>query len=283
MQKIHFSIEINAPKKHVWHTMLDDAPYRRWTAVFAKGSHYVGNWNKGSKILFLAPADTGEMGGMVSRIADNRPYEYLSIEHLGVVKNGVEDTTGPEAQKWAPAYENYTFKEKDGKTVVSVDMDIEDSYKKMFEDLWPKALQALKTLAERVTTTVVPYLHFTSNAAEAMKFYHAILGGKLNIQTFGDAKMADSDDQKNLVIHAELESEAIRIMASDMPPGYGTVVKGNNVNLCIIGTQADKLTTYFNKLSEGGSITMPLAKQFWGDTFGSFEDKFGIRWMVTIS
>ena len=86
---------------------------------------------------------------MVSRIAENKPYEFISIEHLGIVKNGVEDTTSEEARKWAPAFENYTFKEKGGATEVLVEMDIEDENKKMFEEMWPKALQKLKGIAEK--------------------------------------------------------------------------------------------------------------------------------------
>lgn len=150
MQKLHFSITINAPKEKVWHTMLDDEPYREWTAAFNPGSYYKGDWNKGSKILFLGPdPNTGEEGGMVSRIAENKPYEFISIEHLGIVKNGVEDTTSEEARKWAPAFENYTFKEKGGATEVLVEIDIEDENKKMFEEMWPRALQKLKEIAEK--------------------------------------------------------------------------------------------------------------------------------------
>jgi uncharacterized protein YndB with AHSA1/START domain len=149
MQKLHFSITINAPKEKVWDTMLDDATYREWTTAFNPGSYYKGDWSKGSKILFLGPdPKTGKEGGMVSRIAEHKPYEYISIEHLGLVKDGVEDTTSEEAKKWAPAFENYTFKEKEGATEVLVDMDAEEEYADMFSNMWPEALQKLKSLAE---------------------------------------------------------------------------------------------------------------------------------------
>lgn len=149
MQKLHFSIIINAPKEKVWHAMLDDKPYREWTKAFNPGSYYKGDWNEGSKMLFLGPdPETGKEGGMVSRIAQNKPYEYLSIEHVGIVKDGVEDTTSEEAKKWAPAFENYTFQEKDGATEVLVDMDSEDEYVEMFSNMWPEGLQKLKAIAE---------------------------------------------------------------------------------------------------------------------------------------
>jgi len=149
MQKLHFSVLINAPKKKVWHAMLDDKQYREWTEAFNPGSYYKGDWSKGSKMLFLGPnPETGQEGGMVSRIAENKPYEYISIEHIGIVQNGIEDTTSEAARKWVSAFENYTFKERDGATEVLVDMDAEDEYVEMFEKMWPEGLQKLKTIAE---------------------------------------------------------------------------------------------------------------------------------------
>ena len=151
MHNIHFSIAIDAPKEKVWHTMLDDATYRAWTEAFAPGSHYAGDWSKGSKMLFLAPdPETGQISGMVSRIKENRLHEFISIEHLGMVKDGKEDTTSEAVQAWAAALENYTLKEQNGRTEVLVDMtNIADDFKNMFESMWPKALQKLKELAEK--------------------------------------------------------------------------------------------------------------------------------------
>lgn len=149
MQKLNFKIDINAPKEKVWNTMLEDKTYREWTVAFSPGSHYVGSWDKGSKILFLGPNEQGVMGGMVSRIKENRLYEYISIEHLGVVNDGKEDTTSDAVKQWAGSLENYTFKDKNGKTELLVDLDINEEYKEMFEGMWPKALQKLKELAEK--------------------------------------------------------------------------------------------------------------------------------------
>lgn len=149
MEKLHFSININAPKEKVWNAMLNQETYKDWTDVFMAGSHYKGDWNEGSKILFLAPDESGKMGGMVSRIKKNRKYEYVSIEHLGMVQNGKEDTTSDDVKKWSGALENYTFKENNGTTEVLVDLDSNEEYKEMFEDMWPKALEKLKKLAEQ--------------------------------------------------------------------------------------------------------------------------------------
>ena len=148
MEKLEFSIVINAPISKVWDTMLEDKTYRIWTEEFSPGSHYVGNWNKGSKILFLGPSNDGKLAGMVSRINENKLHKYISIEHLGEVYDGVEDTTSDRVKDWAGALENYTFIDKDGKTELVVDLDINEEFKEMFEGTWPKALQKLKSLCE---------------------------------------------------------------------------------------------------------------------------------------
>ena len=145
MKKIHFKTIINTPAEKAWNTMLKDETYRQWTTAFTKGSHFRGSWEKGEKILFLDP----DSNGMVSVIAENRLHEFISIKHVGLIKNGVEDTESDEAKKWAPAYENYTFKEENGKTTLSIDMDIEEEYEEMFTELWPNALERLKNLCEK--------------------------------------------------------------------------------------------------------------------------------------
>ena len=149
MSKLNFSILIDAPISKVWDIMLQDKTYRIWTEEFAAGSHYVGNWNQGSKILFLGPTEDGKLAGMVSRIKENKLHKYISIEHLGEVYDGVEDTTSDRVKVWAGALENYTFIDKDDKTKLVVDMDINEEFKEMFEGTWPKALQKLKSLCEK--------------------------------------------------------------------------------------------------------------------------------------
>lgn len=150
MQKIHTSILINAPKEKVWDTMLNKETYEQWTKFFNPTSRFEGDWNEGSKIIFLGTDKDGKNeGGMVSRIAKNIPYEYISIEHLGIVKDGIEDTTSEEAKSWAPAFENYTLVEEDGGTKVVVDLDIQEEYKVEFEAMWQKALEDLKRIAEQ--------------------------------------------------------------------------------------------------------------------------------------
>ena len=130
--------------------MLGQDTYKEWTNPFnPAGSTFVGSWEQGSEVKFIGEdPNTGKEGGMLARIAENRPNEFLSIEHIGIINDGVVDTTSEEVKKWTPAFENYTFTEKDGGTELTIDVDVADEYKGMFEDMWPKALEVLKTLSE---------------------------------------------------------------------------------------------------------------------------------------
>lgn len=92
MKTLHFSIKINAPAEKVWQNMLGAETYKIWTAEFAPGSYYEGSWEKGESIKFLIP--NGD--GMTSVIAENRPFKFISIKHLGYIKGGVADTESPE-------------------------------------------------------------------------------------------------------------------------------------------------------------------------------------------
>jgi PhnB protein len=127
-----------------------------------------------------------------------------------------------------------------------------------------------------------PYLNFNGNAAEAMKFYHAILGGDLRMQTFEEVKMAQTPQEKDLIVHAALKNENLTLYASDTHPSM-KISFGNNVHLSLMGSESERLTSIFNSLSQGGHVDMPLAKQFWGDTYGMVTDRFGIHWMVNIT
>lgn len=147
MKTLHFSIVINAPRTHVWKTMFDDTTYREWTSEFQPGSHYVGNWEKGSKIQFIGPDENGKTGGMTSEVVENVPNTYISIKHLGIVVDGVEDFDSEEAKKWM-GFENYIFKENRGQTELLVDLDMNEEGVEYMSAKWPKALKKLKEVCE---------------------------------------------------------------------------------------------------------------------------------------
>ena len=144
METKEFKISINAPKEKVWDTLWNDSSYRAWTSVFAEGSHAETDWKKGSKVLFL----DGKGSGMVSVIAENIPNEFMSIKHLGEIKDGIEDTASDKVSQWSGATENYSLNTINGKTQLTVDMEITDEFMDYFLKTWPKALDKVKELAE---------------------------------------------------------------------------------------------------------------------------------------
>jgi hypothetical protein len=149
MRKMHFEILINANPEQVWNAIVDDRKYREWTSPFHEGSYFEGGWNKGDKIRFLALNEKGEKEGMFSEIAESRKYSFISIKHLGIILEGKDDTTSEEAKKWVPAYENYSLSQQGEKTKFEVYADVDDNFYDMFKDMWPKALEKLREVAER--------------------------------------------------------------------------------------------------------------------------------------
>ncbi len=133
-----------------------------------------------------------------------------------------------------------------------------------------------------MTSRLNPYIGFADNARQAMEFYRGVFGGDLVVTTFGEAGAA-APGEENKVMHARLETPAgYTLMASDTPAGMPRI-EGSSISISLSGDDADDLRGYFAKLSDGGSVTMPLEKQMWGDEFGMCVDPFGIQWMVNIS
>ncbi len=128
-----------------------------------------------------------------------------------------------------------------------------------------------------------PYLHFQDNAREAMEFYKTVFGGKLRMSTFGEFHASEDASEQNKIMHSVLEAEnGIVFMASDTPNRM-QFQPGTNMTMSLSGEDEAELRGYWEKLSVGAKITMPLEKAMWGDTFGMLTDKFGVQWMVNIS
>lgn len=126
---------------------------------------------------------------------------------------------------------------------------------------------------------LVPYLHFAGNAEEALNFYTDALGGEvLMINRYGDSPMPADEDYKQKLMHARLQFDGNLVMISDVFKGQPVSTNGN-IQLSVEVPDKDRLQEVFNKMAEGGTITMPLADQFWGATFGMLKDKFGVSWM----
>lgn len=133
-----------------------------------------------------------------------------------------------------------------------------------------------------MTVRLNPYISFGDGVArDAMEFYHSIFGGELTVSTFGEFGSPDPGiaDQ---VMHAMLiAADGLVLMGADTPPGMPHV-PGSTITVSLSGDEGDRLRGYWAKLSDGGTVTMPLEKQVWGDEYGACKDKFGIDWMVNI-
>ena len=127
-----------------------------------------------------------------------------------------------------------------------------------------------------------PYISFDGNARQAMEFYKDVFGGTLTVNTFGEYGPPDSG-YADKIMHAMLETpNGFTLMASDTPPGMEHQ-PGTNITVSLSGDDGDELHGYWQKLSSGGTVSVPLEKQMWGDEFGACVDRFGIPWMVNIT
>ena len=161
MKKLQFTVSINAPATKIYDFMLginSKSTYEQWTSLFNPTSTYEGSWDKGNKILFIGIDEKGEKGGMVSKIAENIPNRFVSIQHYGILKADKEITEGPEVEKWANGFENYTFEENNarpddpvgrGTTTVTVDLDTTEDFLDYMNETYPNALDKLKELCEK--------------------------------------------------------------------------------------------------------------------------------------
>jgi PhnB protein len=128
-----------------------------------------------------------------------------------------------------------------------------------------------------------PYLNFRDNTREAMEFYRSVFGGKLDLNTFKDYHASQDPNEDDKIMHSVLEAEnGITFMAADTPNRM-EYKPGNNFGMSLSGDDEMELKTYFERLAVSGTVTMPLGKAPWGDTFGMLTDKFGVSWLVNIS
>ena len=131
-------------------------------------------------------------------------------------------------------------------------------------------------------TVMNPYLSFRDNAAEAMAFYRDVFGGTLESSTFGEMNMAEDPSEANKIMHSALTTEnGFVLMASDTPASMN-LDEGSSYSISLSGNDGEELRGYWDKLLDGGQMTLPLEKAPWGDMFGMVTDRFGTTWMISI-
>lgn len=149
IETLRFEIMIDASVEKVYTRMLDDHFFKEWTSVFNPTSHFVGNWEKNSRILFLGTDKEGKLGGMVGLVEENIRNKFVSIIYIGIIKDEKEITDGPEVEGWVGSHEKYFFTEQNGETSLVVEMDTNMKLKKYFLETYPLALDKLKIICEK--------------------------------------------------------------------------------------------------------------------------------------
>ena len=128
------------------------------------------------------------------------------------------------------------------------------------------------------------YLNFNGDCREAFEFYRHVFGGDfLAFQAFGDAPGDVHVDGRYVdhVMHVSLPIGPSMLMGSDALPGFGPPnVVGNNFSITVHTESKEESDALFAKLSDGGSVGMPLQEMFWGSYFGSLTDRFGVNWQI---
>lgn len=145
IRKHTFTIEIDANASKVWKVLFDDQTYRIWTGVFCEGSYFTGDLKPGSRVHFLSPNG----GGMYSDIVFCTLNQSVYFQHLGEIKDFVEQPIDEVTEKWSGSFENYILTEKEGKTQLLVEMDLTVDHLTYFEEAFPKALSRVKELSEQ--------------------------------------------------------------------------------------------------------------------------------------
>ncbi len=149
MKKIQYTIVINAPGKKVWETIIGKETYPLWTAPFSPDSRVEGDWSEGSQMRFVGVDNDGVEGGLISEIAESRPYEFLSIKHLSEIKREKENGSVDASNYQYPAFENYTLKDINGTTEFLAELDAPADFIPYFDETWPKAMEKLKEICEK--------------------------------------------------------------------------------------------------------------------------------------
>jgi PhnB protein len=133
-----------------------------------------------------------------------------------------------------------------------------------------------------MTTKLNPYLNFREGTREVMEFYVSVFGGELTVSTFAESGgMGLDESEQGKVMHSQLVTEGgLTLMAADVP-NYMEV--GGNGSLSLSGEDEAELRGYWDRLSDGGTVTVPMEKAPWGDIFGMCIDKFGVDWLVNVT
>lgn len=141
---INKSIDISAPKESVWEVLFSPKSINTWSSEFSEGSRVEGDWELGGTVFFKDK--NGE--GLKGRVIEKESERLLSVEFVGVLKNGVEDPENEELDMWKGCVDAYILTEKDGVTVLTIESVVPEKYFEPFKKLWDRALRKIRQIAE---------------------------------------------------------------------------------------------------------------------------------------
>ena len=134
-----------------------------------------------------------------------------------------------------------------------------------------------------MSTKLNPYLGFRDNAKEAMEFYKSVFGGELTLSTFGEFHASEDPAEQDNIMHGMLVTDnGLTLMGADTPKSM-KYTPGDNYSVSLSGEDEAELRRYWEGISAGGTVTVPLEKAPWGDLFGMCADKFGVNWLVNVN
>ena len=134
-----------------------------------------------------------------------------------------------------------------------------------------------------MTTRLNPYLSFRDSAREAMDFYQSVFGGELTRSTFAEFHASEDPSEQDKIMHSMLVTEGDLVLMASDTPNRMEYTPGNNYSVSLSGEDEAELRGYWDKLSGDGTVTMPLERAPWGDSFGMCVAKYGVSWLVNIA
>lgn len=145
METLIYEVEIEAPIEKVWDILWNSETYNAWTKFFAPSSSMHTDWQVGGKTYFL----DGEGNGMVSTIDEMKKPEMLIFKHLGMIKDGKEDLESEEVKVWSGSLEKYYLSQKNGVTILKVEIATLPEYIGMLKSGFVQGFEAVKYIAEQ--------------------------------------------------------------------------------------------------------------------------------------
>ncbi len=142
MQKLHFVININAPRERVWNVLWEDKTLRDWANIIDEGTHMVGELKEGSNVQFISSSSGYGVTSFVEKLIQN---ELVFFRQLADTKDHGEKEREKE---WTGGTETYSLTENNGTTILTVDIDVPPELEEIFKDRMPKALERVKVIAE---------------------------------------------------------------------------------------------------------------------------------------